>query len=105
MQIEIYQNTTGQQPFSRWLKDLKDRKAKLKIQQRLAQVRAGNLGDCKSAGGGILELRVHFGPGYRIYCAREGQKLIILLCAGDKSTQQKDIALARSYWEDFKTNG
>ncbi len=102
MQIEIYQSAKGQRPFSRWLNRLKDRQAQFKIDKRLAQVRAGNLGDCKGLGGALLELRIHFGPGYRVYCAREGQKLIILLCAGDKSTQKKDIEKARIYWEDYK---
>jgi putative addiction module killer protein len=101
MNIKIYQDENGNNPYLRWLKKLKDRQAQLKIEKRLAQLRLGHLGDFKNLGSGLLELRVHFGPGYRIYCAKQGQMLIILLCAGDKSTQQKDIDKARKYWENY----
>ena len=102
MKIKIYQDDAGNSPYLKWLKKLKDRKAQFKIEKRFAQIRLGHLGDFKNLSGGLLELRIHFGPGYRIYCARQGQKLIILLCAGDKSTQKKDIEKARKYWEDYQ---
>lgn len=60
------------------------------------------MGDFKNLGDGVLEMRIHFGPGYRIYCAQQGQTLIILLCAGDKSSQQKDIDKAKKYWKDYQ---
>jgi putative addiction module killer protein len=102
MKVKIYQNKRGQKPYSNWLKKLKDKKAQQKIDVRIAQLRLGHLGDFKSLGSGLLELRIHFGPGYRIYCGKEGQEIIILLSAGDKSTQQKDINKAHIYWEDYK---
>ena len=62
----------------------------------------GNFGDHRSVGEGVIELRIDFGPGYRVYVAPHGEEIIVLLCAGDKSTQQEDIANAHEYWADFK---
>lgn len=81
--------------FEDWLAGLKDRKAQARILARLESVRFGNLGDSKSLGGGVHELRVHVGPGYRRYYAKRKQVLIILLCGGDKSTQPRDIDRAK----------
>lgn len=102
MQIEIYKDSEGKCPFKDWLTGLKDKRAQLKVDKRLSQLELGNMGDFKSLGGGLLELRIHFGPGYRVYCFKEGQKLIILLSGGDKATQQKDIEKARIYLEDYR---
>ncbi len=73
-----------------------------RVLARLARVRRGNLGDCKSVGEGVSELRVDYGPGYRVYFAQKGQTLVILLCGGDKRTQEKDIQRAKQYWHDYK---
>lgn len=81
--------------FSNWLADLGDRKAKARILARLESVRLGNLGDTKSLGGGIHELRVHVGPGYRVYLSQQRKIVLILLCGGDKSTQSRDIVRAK----------
>jgi len=81
--------------FSNCLGDLGDKKAKARILARLDAVRLGNLGDTKSVGGGIHELRVHVGPGYRIYFAPQRKIVLILLCGGEKSTQSRDIARAK----------
>ena len=67
-------------------------------------VRQGGLGDCKSVGEGVSELRVDCGPGYRIYFGQKGQTLVVLLCGGDKRTQDRDIRLAKQYWHEFKTS-
>lgn len=104
MNVKIYRDKAGNKPFSKWLNKLKDRKTQLKIDKRIAQLRTGHMGDFKHLGDGVLELRIHFGPGYRIYCAKQGQTLIILLCAGDKSSQQKDIDKARKYWKDYQND-
>lgn len=69
---------------------------------RIARLRLGNLGDSKSVGQGVYELKVHFGPGYRIYYGLDGEKLVLLLCGGDKKTQKKDIEKAKAFWENYK---
>jgi len=81
--------------FSKWLAGLRDAKGTARILARLDSVRLGNLGDNKSLGGGLHEMRIFAGPGYRLYFAPRGEILIILLCGGDKSSQQRDIARAR----------
>lgn len=77
--------------FARWFGRLRDRSARARIQARIDRARFGNLGDVKSVGFGVSEMRIDVGPGYRLYFARRGDQLIVLLCGGDKSSQQKDI--------------
>lgn len=89
-------------PFGEWLDSLKDRKARAKIFTRLDRLALGNPGDCKSIGAGLSELRIDFGPGYRVYFGQDGEILIILLCGGDKDSQDKDIIVAKEYWADYK---
>ena len=81
--------------FGKWLATLRDARAKAWILARMESVRLGNLGDIEPVGGGVSELRVHVGTGYRVYCVRRGV-VIMLLCGGDKSTQRKDIAQAKA---------
>lgn len=85
--------------FTKWLSKLKDRAAKARIAERLDRVALGNLGDHKSLGSGLFELRLTFGPGYRVYFSREGDTIVILLIGGDKSSQAKDIQKARQILE------
>jgi putative addiction module killer protein len=80
--------------FDDWVRGLADRKAKARVLARLEAVKLGNLGDVKSVGGGVRELRIHVGPGYRVYFAQSGKLVLLLLCGGDKSTQVRDIAKA-----------
>ena len=68
---------------------------------RVNRAKLGNLGDYRSVGAGVIELRIHFGPGYRVYAGLQGEDLIVLLCAGDKSSQDNDVANAINYWEDL----
>lgn len=89
--------------FDKWLRKLKDIKAKAKILLRLQRFEGGNLGDTSSVGEGIEELRIHFGPGYRIYFKRHQARLILLLIGGDKSTQEEDIKKAKKLWNKYKT--
>ncbi len=81
---------------------MRDKLAKARIAMRLNHLEAGNFGDAKAVGEGVLELRVHAGAGYRVYCGRHGDHWIILLCGGDKSSQSEDIERAKSYWADWK---
>lgn len=90
--------------FDKWLKKLNDSKAKAKILLRLQRVEAGNLGDVSSVGEGIEEFRIHYGPGYRIYFRRQGEKIILLLMGGDKSSQESDIIKAKALWNQYKEN-
>ena len=85
--IEVRQTVT----FRTWLDDLADRRAAERITQRIVRLQAGLMGDVKPVGGGVSELRVDHGPGYRVYFVQRGRVLIILLCGGDKKTQQRDI--------------
>ncbi|MDZ8227227.1 type II toxin-antitoxin system RelE/ParE family toxin [Nostoc sp. ChiVER01] len=102
-EIKSYLSVNGINPFSEWFDSLRDIRAKAKIRARLDRVEAGNLGDCKSVGDGVFELRIDYGSGYRIYFGQQGSTVIILLCGGDKSTQDKDIAKAKEYWEDYRS--
>jgi putative addiction module killer protein len=89
-------------PLSEWLRELKDLRARAQIEVRLRRVSAGNFGDCKPVGEGVSELRIDIGAGYRVYFGKHGQLLVILLCAGDKASQQTDINRAKDYWADWK---
>jgi len=80
--------------FVDWLDDLKDKKAQIRIVARLRQVEVGNFGDWQSVEGEVSEMRVHYGPGYRLYFVRRGRVIVVLLHAGDKSTQKRDIRRA-----------
>ena len=86
--------------FDKWLKKLKDLKAKAKILFRIQKLEDDEyLGDCKPVGDGIIELRIHFAKGYRIYLKKKNEKIIVLLIGGDKSTKQKDIKKAKEIWK------
>lgn len=93
--------------FAGWFAALRDRRAKALILTRIDRLALGHFGDAKSVGGGISELRVHSGPGYRLYFTRHGERLVLLLCGGDKSSQRADIARARQIagaWESDDGN-
>lgn len=100
-EIIIYQTPTGAAPFEAWLNSLKDVQGRAVIRKRLNRVRLGNLGDAKAVGNGVFELRIDFGPGYRVYFGEQNGAIVVLLCGGDKSTQQKDIQVAKEFWSDF----
>lgn len=97
-----YRQENGREPLTEWLNGLRDRVAQARVRLRLRQVQTGNFGDCEPVGEGVLELRVHVGPGYRVYCGRHGNALVILLCGGDKRSQTADIRRAKEYWIDWK---
>ena len=88
--------------FRRWFDRLRDPEAVARIDARLTRVTVGNLGEVRNLGSGLLEMRIHYGPGYRIYFIREGRSVIMLISGGDKSTQQSDIARARALAEEWR---
>lgn len=100
--IEHYREASGRVPFQEWIDGLKDKATKARIAFRLAKVAAGNLGDCKPCRDGVWELREDFGPGYRIYYARSGKTIILLLCGGDKRSQGADIERAVACWKEYQ---
>lgn len=83
--------------FSEWLTDLRDRAGAAVVARRVRRITQGNFGDAKSVGDGVSELRIDFGPGYRVYFTRRGEVVVVLLCGGDKSTQARDIAKAKEF--------
>ena len=93
--LQEYVTPDGKNPFRKWLRALRDVRARAKIRVRLNRVRLGNFGDAKSVGGGVSELRIPYGPGYRLYFARAGSTVVLLLCGGDKSSQKRDIETAK----------
>jgi putative addiction module killer protein len=101
--LEFYKQTDGTMPCLDWLNNLKDDKAGTVIAARLARLAAGHFGDCKSIKDSeLLELRVHVGPGYRLYLAQDGKTIILLLYGGSKRTQDGDIRKAKQYWSDYQ---
>jgi putative addiction module killer protein len=102
LQLRYYQTSAGEQPFVAWLQGLGDRQARTRIEARLARIAVGNLGDVGPVGDGVLELKIDWGPGYRVYFSQVGKVIVLLLCGGDKRTQQKDIKRAKAYFEDYK---
>lgn len=102
MQLFRYQRADGTEPFTEWLDGFRDKAIQARIRVRLQRLAAGNPGDVKPVAGGVSELRLHVGPGYRIYLSQQGARWILLLCGGDKSSQSRDIAKAQDYLADWK---
>ena len=88
--------------YADWIKTLKDFRAQARIADRIDRLAAGNPGDVKPVGEGVSELRINYGPGYRVYFVRDGSVVYVLLCGGDKSTQEKDIRLAKKLAQQLK---
>ena len=88
--------------FSNWLTDLRDRRCRRKITVRIQRLASGNFGDVKPVGGGVSELRIFCGPGYRVYFVRRGMTVFLLLCGGDKDSQHADIAKAQAMVRDLE---
>jgi putative addiction module killer protein len=101
--IHSYQTRSGSKPFREWLIALKDIEARAAIRVRINRLRLGNLGDCRHISDGIYELRIHHGPGYRIYFGDLDGENVVLLCGGSKRTQKRDIKKAQEYWQEFRS--
>jgi len=100
--LRIYETASGRRPFEEWLDSLKDKVTVARIAARLNRVALGNLGDVKSVCAGVSELRLPFGKGYRVYFGQDGDKIILLLCGGDKGSQDRDIREAKAYLQDYR---
>ena len=86
-----------------WFESIREMHTRSKILTRLDRLKLGNFGDCKAIGDGLAELRIHYGPGIRIYYSKIGNKVILLLCGGDKGSQTKDIHKAKKYLEEYQS--
>ena len=104
-EVFYYQTPAGKVVVRDWIESLADGKARAIIRLRLGRIEEGNLGDHRAVSGGIMELRLRFGPGYRVYFAFDGPIIVILLCGGTKKTQAADIRIARQYWKTYKEGG
>src|SRR3954452_21599262 len=100
-EIRYYVASDGHQPFAEWFADL-DPIARAKVTRAIARMEQGNFANVKTVGEGVLEYRIDFGPGYRVYFGRDGETLLILLTGGTKKRQQRDINTAKEYWRDYK---
>ena len=102
--IREYVDERGHSPFARWFEDL-DARAAAKVTVALARMELGNLSNVKTVGAGVLEYRIDWGPGYRVYFGRDGATLVILLAGGTKRRQQRDITAAQERWADYRRRG
>ena len=100
--VELYLTGEGQCPYRDWFDGLRDGVTRDRIDARLARLRLGNLGDHRELGDGVWELRMFFGPGYRIYFTWRGKRVVILLAGGSKGTQRQDIRKAREYLKELQ---
>jgi putative addiction module killer protein len=101
MEVYEYQTASGRRPYLEWIRQLKDRQSAFVVRNRIKRLRLGQLGDHRHVGSGVFELRIFFGPGYRIYCLMDGDRRVILLIGGDKDSQERDIAKAKDYAVDY----
>ena len=101
IELVVYVTEEGKAPFDDWFDKL-DTVAALKVRTALARIETGNFGDVKPIGQGVSERRITFGPGYRVYFGKDGDKIVILLCGGTKKRQSKDIEQAKAFWDDYK---
>jgi putative addiction module killer protein len=102
IELRRYVSAAGKDVVGEWLADLSDIRARARINARLARLALGNFGDCKGVGAGVSELRIDYGPGYRVYFGRVGKTVVLLLCGGDKRRQSADIARAVELLRDYE---
>jgi putative addiction module killer protein len=101
-EVRLYEDGKGKCPFDAWLQGLRDAKSRALVRERVARLTLGNFGDCKPVGDDVFELRVAFGPGFRIYYGLDGKRIVVLLCGGDKRSQTADIRAAKAHWKEYK---
>ncbi len=103
IEVSYLEIAPGQSPYLEWEEDL-DTTARNTARMRINRLRGGNFGDCKPIGDGAHELRIDFGPGYRIYFGKLKDTIVMILCAGEKKAQRRDIKQAKEYWELYKNS-
>jgi putative addiction module killer protein len=101
-EIIYFEDSNGNQPAYDWVEKLKDKKTRVIIKGRIRRLEEGNLGYTRSVGQGLIELKIDYGPGYRVYLGFDGDTIIVILAGGDKSSQSKDIETAKARWSDYK---
>jgi putative addiction module killer protein len=101
-EIRHYLTPEQRDVYLEWHRKLRDLKARIAIDRRIYRIELGNFGDHRFCRDGVWELRIDVGPGYRVYYALAGKQVVLLLCGGDKGTQQSDIARACEYWQDWQ---
>ena len=97
----MYETAEGKVPFDEWLSSIRDGRTRARIEARIDRLALGNFGNCEPAREGVSELKMDFGPGYRVYFGLDGTTLVVLLAGGKKDTQDADMKLARQYWRDY----
>jgi len=102
--VIVFADKNGNEPFTQWLYGLKDSVGRKRILIRITRLEQGNYGDCEPVGEGVSELRMFFGTGYRVYFGEDAENIVVLLCGGDKGSQQQDIKKAKAYWQEYLTN-
>ncbi len=100
--VKLYARSDGIEPYTEWLLSVKDYVIRSRIIRRVERLEQGNYGDCKRVGDGVYELRFFFGSGYRVYFGKSGNNVVILLCGGDKTSQDRDIQKAKEYWQAYQ---
>lgn len=101
IEVRSYVAQNGKRPFIEWLASLKDKQARHRIQNRLDRLSLGNRGDHRSLGDGVFELKIDYGPGYRMYFGEYTLQIVVLLLGGDKKNQDEDIKKAKKYWRHY----
>lgn len=100
--VVVYRDESGKEPFADWLSRLRDPKGRRAVLSRIGRLEQGLYGDCAPVGEGVSELRLFLGPGYRVYFGEDGDSIVILLCGGDKGSQDGDIKAAKGYWREYR---
>ena len=100
--LQEYITLAGNNPFAEWLRSIRDKTTRARIRTRLSRLRLGNFGDARSVGEGVYELRLDFGPGYRVYYGLADETVVLLLGGGDKRSQPRDIQEAKQHWQEFQ---
>ena len=100
--INEYTDEQDKSPYAEWLASLRDARARARVIMQVDRMELSLFGDSEPVGDGLSEVKIHYGPGYRVYYGKEGPDAYVLLCGGDKSTQSKDIKRAKTYWQEHK---